>query len=132
LAIVQTKPPNVTSEEAANKRKHFPHFPRFPFLSSLFHHLSRFLSLTHQMTDSISAEQHSSMANASDATAHTSSTADENITVFHDRLNYTVKHPLQNTWTLWFDSPGKKANIVSWSQNLKEVTSVDAVEDFWG
>jgi translation initiation factor 4E len=84
------------------------------------------------MTDSISAEQHSSMANASDTTAHTSSTADENITVFHDRLNYTVKHPLQNTWTLWFDSPGKKANIVSWSQNLKEVTSVDAVEDFWG
>ncbi|KAI8335955.1 translation initiation factor eIF 4e-like domain-containing protein [Chlamydoabsidia padenii] len=53
-------------------------------------------------------------------------------TVFHDRINYNVKHPLQNTWTLWFDNPKKKANNASWSQNLKAVTSIDAVEDFWG
>ncbi|ORZ12730.1 translation initiation factor eIF 4e-like domain-containing protein [Absidia repens] len=59
-------------------------------------------------------------------------TIDSVTTVFHDRINYTVKHPLQNTWTLWFDNPGKKANSQSWSQNLKEVVSMDAVEDFWG
>jgi translation initiation factor 4E len=53
-------------------------------------------------------------------------------TVFHDQKNYNVKHPLQNTWTLWFDNPGKKANTQSWSQNLKEVVNVDTVEDFWG
>ncbi|KAI8093337.1 translation initiation factor eIF 4e-like domain-containing protein, partial [Halteromyces radiatus] len=47
-------------------------------------------------------------------------------------INYNVKHPLQNTWTLWFDNPGKKANTQSWSQNLKEIVSMDAVEDFWG
>lgn len=67
----------------------------------------------------------------------TTTTANENsddqiTTVFHDRTNYTVKHPLQNTWTLWFDNPGKKANSQSWSQNLKEIVSMDAVEDFWG
>lgn len=53
-------------------------------------------------------------------------------TVFHDAKNYNVKHPLQNTWTLWFDNPGKKANAASWSQNLKEIVDVDTVEDFWG
>ncbi|KAI7861477.1 translation initiation factor eIF 4e-like domain-containing protein [Spinellus fusiger] len=53
-------------------------------------------------------------------------------TVFHDKSNYNVKHPLQNTWTLWFDNPGKKANVNSWSQNLKEIVSIATVEDFWG
>ena len=53
-------------------------------------------------------------------------------TVFHDRINYNVKHPLHNAWTLWFDNPGKKANAQSWSQNLKEIVTVDTVEDFWG
>ncbi|KAI9473492.1 MAG: eukaryotic translation initiation factor 4E-1 [Benjaminiella poitrasii] len=53
-------------------------------------------------------------------------------TVFHDSKNYNVKHPLQNSWTLWFDNPGKKANAASWSQNLKEIVDVSTVEDFWG
>lgn len=52
-------------------------------------------------------------------------------TVFHDAKNYNVKHPLQNTWTLWFDNPGKKANATSWADNLKEIITLDTVEDFW-
>ncbi|KAI9468253.1 MAG: translation initiation factor eIF 4e-like domain-containing protein [Benjaminiella poitrasii] len=47
-------------------------------------------------------------------------------------MDYSVKHPLQNTWTLWFDNPGKKANAQSWADNLKEIISFDTVEDFWG
>jgi len=27
------------------------------------------------------------------------------ITVFHDKDNFNVKHPLMNTWTLWFTKP---------------------------
>lgn len=27
------------------------------------------------------------------------------ITVFHDANNFNVKHPLANTWTLWFTKP---------------------------
>lgn len=27
------------------------------------------------------------------------------ITVFHDKDNFNVKHPLQNKWTLWFTKP---------------------------
>ena len=34
-----------------------------------------------------------------------SSTGDEAITVFHDKDNFNVKHPLMNKWTLWFTKP---------------------------
>jgi translation initiation factor 4E len=27
------------------------------------------------------------------------------ITVFHDKDNFNVKHPLANRWTLWFTKP---------------------------
>ncbi|KAG1081262.1 hypothetical protein G6F42_023007 [Rhizopus arrhizus] len=48
-----------------------------------------------------------------------------------ETIDYTVKHPLQNTWTLWFDNPGKKASAQSWADNLKEIINIDTVEDFW-
>ncbi|KAI9490717.1 translation initiation factor eIF 4e-like domain-containing protein [Zychaea mexicana] len=77
---------------------------------------------------------------AADSTTATTTTAAESndkkeepvTTVFHDPINYNVKHPLHNAWTLWFDNPGKKANTQSWSQNLKEIVTVETVEDFWG
>eukprot|EP01004_Peranema_trichophorum_P008795 NODE_7545_length_766_cov_32.813375_g6933_i0.p1 GENE.NODE_7545_length_766_cov_32.813375_g6933_i0~~NODE_7545_length_766_cov_32.813375_g6933_i0.p1 ORF type:complete len:195 (-),score=19.15 NODE_7545_length_766_cov_32.813375_g6933_i0:132-716(-) len=40
------------------------------------------------------------------------------------------KHPLQNSWTIWFDS--KKTQVTSdWFQNLQQVAVFDTVEDFW-
>jgi translation initiation factor 4E len=50
----------------------------------------------------------SSNENAPPATSNT-----ENITVFHDPENFNVKHPLQNTWTLWFTKPpsGRVRNL---------------------
>ncbi|XP_024083753.1 eukaryotic translation initiation factor 4E-like isoform X1 [Cimex lectularius] len=39
-----------------------------------------------------------------------------------------IKHPLQNSWSLWYyDNDRKK----SWLENLKEITSFATVEDFW-
>jgi len=29
----------------------------------------------------------------------------ETVTVFHDPDNFNVKHPLMNSWTLWFTKP---------------------------
>ena len=29
----------------------------------------------------------------------------EQITVFHDKDNFNVKHPLMHKWTLWFTKP---------------------------
>jgi translation initiation factor 4E len=53
------------------------------------------------------------------------------VTVFHDKDNFNVKHPLQNKWTLWFTKPasGKGDN---WNDLLKEVIVFDSVEEFWG
>ncbi|KAI0474074.1 translation initiation factor eIF 4e-like domain-containing protein [Xylariaceae sp. FL0804] len=53
------------------------------------------------------------------------------ITVFHDKDNFNVKHPLENKWTLWFTKPssGKGDN---WNDLLKEVITFNSVEEFWG
>lgn len=52
------------------------------------------------------------------------------VTVFDDPNNFTVKHPLQSSWTLWFTKPpsGKQ----DWNELLKEVITFDSVEEFWG
>ena len=39
-----------------------------------------------------------------------------------------IKHPLQNTWALWFFKNDKSKD---WAANLKQVTAFDTVEDFW-
>ncbi|KAI0126736.1 eukaryotic translation initiation factor 4E [Xylariales sp. AK1849] len=56
---------------------------------------------------------------------------DKLVTVFHDKDNFNVKHPLQNKWTLWFTKPssGKGDN---WNDLLKEVITFNSVEEFWG
>ncbi|KAI9681985.1 MAG: eukaryotic translation initiation factor 4E [Caeruleum heppii] len=75
--------------------------------------------------------------------------ADEQITVFHDADNFTVKHPLMHTWTLWFTKPptgkvvplhpsiGQSCGLIptqsdNWNDLLKEVVTFDSVEEFWG
>jgi len=38
----------------------------------------------------------------------------EVVTVFHDPNNFNVKHPLANTWTLWFTKP-PTGKVISYS-----------------
>lgn len=40
-----------------------------------------------------------------------------------------VKFPLENTWSFWFYKNDKNKE---WKDNVKFITSVDFVEDFWG
>jgi len=40
-----------------------------------------------------------------------------------------IKHPLQNSWTLWFY---KNDRSRSWTDNLRPVITFNTVEDFWG
>lgn len=41
-------------------------------------------------------------------------TTGEQITIFHNAENFTVKHPLMNKWTLWFTKPpSSKASLIS-------------------
>jgi len=39
-----------------------------------------------------------------------------------------IKHPLQNTWTLWYYENDRHKN---WEENQREITSFDTAEDFW-
>jgi len=39
-----------------------------------------------------------------------------------------IKHPLQNSWTLWFFKNDKGR---SWEENQKPIITVSTVEDFW-
>jgi translation initiation factor 4E len=39
-----------------------------------------------------------------------------------------MKHPLQNSWTLWFFKNEKNRN---WEQNQRQIITVSTVEDFW-
>jgi translation initiation factor 4E len=58
--------------------------------------------------------------------------ANKKITALEDAENYNVKHPLQKSWTLWYDCPDKKANVKNWDEQLKNLVTFDTVEDFWG
>ncbi|KAJ3107966.1 hypothetical protein HDU97_002546 [Phlyctochytrium planicorne] len=51
---------------------------------------------------------------------------------FEDPVNFNVKHQLQNKWTLWYDSQPKKATQASWHDHLKNLITINTVEDFWG
>lgn len=59
-------------------------------------------------------------------------------TVFQDPINFNVKHPLFNSWTLWFDNPvyrgsaSAKERRESWGANLHKVVDFNTVEEFWG
>ncbi|KAH8395641.1 hypothetical protein KR222_005075 [Zaprionus bogoriensis] len=44
------------------------------------------------------------------------------------RTEHLYKHPLQNTWTLWYLENDRSK---SWEDMQNEITSFDTVEDFW-
>lgn len=66
-----------------------------------------------------------------DHSANVTTDDEKPVTVFHDKENFNVKHPLQNKWTLWFTKPpsGRGDN---WNDLLKEVITFDSIEEFWG
>ncbi|NP_001275360.1 eukaryotic translation initiation factor 4E allele A [Solanum tuberosum] len=44
----------------------------------------------------------------------------------------TVKHPLEHSWTFWFDSPIAKSRQTAWGSSLRNVYTFSTVEEFWG
>jgi translation initiation factor 4E len=60
----------------------------------------------------------------------TSAAADGEVrTVFHDPENFNVKHPLMNTWSLWFTKPpsgkvcGSTSRVEDWPANMCRATT---------
>ncbi|CAH1954024.1 unnamed protein product [Acanthoscelides obtectus] len=43
-------------------------------------------------------------------------------------MDFSIKHPLQNCWTLWYYENDRSQ---SWEKNQKEIASFQFVEDFW-
>jgi len=58
--------------------------------------------------------------------------SNEQITVFHDKDNFNVKHPLMHKWTLWFTKPPSGKGDNNWNDLLKEIITFNSVEEFWG
>jgi translation initiation factor 4E len=51
-----------------------------------------------------------------------------------DPSEYVIKHPLQNTWTMWYDGPGPAKKMPTnggWQSNVKRIVSFSTLEDFW-
>jgi len=62
----------------------------------------------------------------------TADAKDKDVTILVDKENFTVKHPLQHSWTMWYDCPQKKMVQSAWGDHLRKIVTVDTVEDFWG
>jgi translation initiation factor 4E len=45
--------------------------------------------------------------------------------------DFSAKHPLEHTWTLWFDNPNGRQKQATWGQTLRSVYTFNTVEDFW-
>ncbi|CAH9137985.1 unnamed protein product [Cuscuta epithymum] len=43
----------------------------------------------------------------------------------------TTKHPLENSWTFWFDNPSAKSKQAAWGSSIRPVYTFSTVEDFW-
>ncbi|KAI4298197.1 hypothetical protein L6164_031785 [Bauhinia variegata] len=41
-------------------------------------------------------------------------------------------HPLENSWTFWFDNPSAKAKQAAWGSSMRPIYTFATVEEFWG
>lgn len=56
--------------------------------------------------------------------------ANADTTILSDK-EFTVKHPLNSEWTLWYTKPPSDPKE-SWADLLKPVINFSSVEEFWG
>ncbi|CAN4116574.1 unnamed protein product [Withania somnifera] len=57
--------------------------------------------------------------------------SDDNTTSYLSK-KIIAKHPLEHSWTFWFDSPMDKSRQATWGSSLRNIYTFSAVEDFWG
>ncbi|KAG0495541.1 hypothetical protein HPP92_000232 [Vanilla planifolia] len=43
-----------------------------------------------------------------------------------------VRHPLEHSWTFWFDNPSAKSKHAAWGSSIRPVHTFSTIEDFWG
>ncbi|CAI9087893.1 OLC1v1022083C1 [Oldenlandia corymbosa var. corymbosa] len=42
-----------------------------------------------------------------------------------------AKHPLEHSWTFWFDNPSAKNKQAAWGSSIRPIYTFSTVEDFW-
>lgn len=40
-------------------------------------------------------------------------------------------HPLEHSWTFWFDNPSAKSKQVAWGASMRPIYTFSTVEEFW-
>lgn len=65
--------------------------------------------------------------NAAITTDQTAAAASE------DQNNQTTQkqHPLENSWTFWFDSGFNKSKQAEWGSAIRPIYTFSTVEEFW-
>ncbi|KAG6483424.1 hypothetical protein ZIOFF_060069 [Zingiber officinale] len=48
------------------------------------------------------------------------------------RVGAEQPHPLEHSWTFWFDNPQSKSKHAVWGSSLRRIHTFSTVEDFWG
>lgn len=48
-----------------------------------------------------------------------------------DRSAEVKSHPLEHSWTFWFDNPNGKQKQATWGSSLRPVYTFHTVEEFW-
>jgi len=81
------------------------------------------LSVQDETTSNNGASSSTTFSTTAASSSSTDSTASPN--------DLDVRHPLEHRWTFFFNPPQKVTPGMDWQSNVKTVTSVDTVEDFW-
>ncbi|GMY37802.1 eukaryotic translation initiation factor 4E-1-like [Fagus crenata] len=42
-----------------------------------------------------------------------------------------VTHPLEHSWTFWFDNPSAKSKQAAWGSSMRPIYTYSSVEEFW-
>ncbi|CAM8929814.1 unnamed protein product [Rhodiola kirilowii] len=45
--------------------------------------------------------------------------------------NQTTQHPLENSWTFWFDNGSNKSKQAEWGSTIRPIYTFSTVEEFW-
>uniref|UniRef100_A0A7N0U546 eIF-4F 25 kDa subunit n=1 Tax=Kalanchoe fedtschenkoi TaxID=63787 RepID=A0A7N0U546_KALFE len=43
----------------------------------------------------------------------------------------TTQHPLENSWTFWFDNGSNKSKQAEWGSTIRPIYTFSTVEEFW-
>ncbi|KAH9627298.1 hypothetical protein KSS87_013543 [Heliosperma pusillum] len=50
----------------------------------------------------------------------------------NEKPELIISHPLENSWTFWFDNPSAKSKQAAWGSSMRPVYTFSTVEQFWG